>query len=88
MINLEKIKYEKCQRTLLRRPAPAPYFHLLFLIFQIPPSLRQAIKIYSPPLKKGWGPNYVRSPATEILLLVISGHFRRDLTRTHTRKSV
>ena len=22
----------------LRRPAPAPYFHLLFLVFQIPPS--------------------------------------------------
>ena len=45
MINLEKIKYKKCQPstpppspqtyTLLRGPAPAPYFHPLFLIFQI-----------------------------------------------------
>ena len=30
------------------RSAPEPQFHPLFLIFQIPPS----IKIYSPPLKK------------------------------------
>ena len=36
MINLEKIKYEKCQPLLLRRPAPAPYFYSLFFIFQIP----------------------------------------------------
>ena len=39
MINLEKIKQEKCQPPpLLRRPTPALYFHPLFLIFQIPPS--------------------------------------------------
>ena len=32
MINLEKIKWEKCHPPpLLRRPAPAPFFHLLFL---------------------------------------------------------
>ena len=43
IINLEKIKQEKCQPpspnppSLLRRPASAPYFHQ-FLIFQIPPS--------------------------------------------------
>ena len=30
MINLKKIKWEKCQPDLLRRPAPAPYFHALF----------------------------------------------------------
>ena len=37
-ISLEKTKYEKCQPPppLFRRPAPAPYFHSLFLIFQIP----------------------------------------------------
>ena len=38
MINLEKVKYEKCQPPFLRRPALAPYFHRLFKIFQIPPS--------------------------------------------------
>ena len=39
----------------LLRPAPAPYFHLLFKIFQIlpPPSPGEVIKIYSLPLKKG-----------------------------------
>ena len=36
MINLEKIKKEKCQPPLLRGPAPAPYFHPFSLIFQIP----------------------------------------------------
>ena len=36
MIILEEIKLEKCQPPPLRRPTPAPYFHL-FLIFQIPP---------------------------------------------------
>ena len=38
---------------LLKRPASAPYFHSLFLIFQIPPSpLSEVIKIHFPPLKK------------------------------------
>ena len=37
MISLEKIKQEKCQPLLLRRPAPVPNYHPLFLIFQIPP---------------------------------------------------
>ena len=39
MINLEKIKSEKCQShpSLLKIPAPAPYFHPLILIFYIPP---------------------------------------------------
>ena len=41
---------------ILRRPAPAPYFHPLFLIFQIPPSPEEAIKIYFPlPFFKGAG---------------------------------
>ena len=39
---------------LLQRPAPAPYFHSLFLIFQIPPPPGEVFKIHSPtPLKKG-----------------------------------
>ena len=36
MVNLEKIKEEKCQPP-LRKPAPATYFHPLFKIFQIVP---------------------------------------------------
>ena len=36
---------------LLRRPAPAPYFHPFFLIFQIPPP-GEVIKIYPPPSEK------------------------------------
>ena len=42
---------------LLRRPAPAPYFHFLFKIFQIPQPPGEVIKVYfplPPPLfKKG-----------------------------------
>ena len=54
MINLEKVKQEKCQPLppSFRGPAPTPYFHPLFLVFQIPPP-GEVIKIYSPPLKKG-----------------------------------
>ena len=44
---------------LLRRPAPAPYFHPLLKIFQIPPPPGEGIKIYFFPLwKKGDSPNY------------------------------
>ena len=58
MINLEKIKQEKCQPFLSLRPAPAPYFHTtFFLVFQIAP-LRGRLKFPSPPLKKG-GQNHV-----------------------------
>ena len=44
---------------LLRRPAPAPYFHTSFKFFRLPP-LGELIKIYFSPLKeKGeGGPNY------------------------------
>ena len=76
MINLEKVKYKKCQPstppppatpspqtyTFLRRSAPAPYFHPLFLIFQIPLSGRGNQKLFTPALKRGrgeGGPNYV-----------------------------
>ena len=51
MVNIEKIKLEKIQPILLRRPAPAPYFHPLFLIFQSPPAPSgEVIKIYLTPL--------------------------------------
>ena len=54
MINLEKIKQEKCQlpSPLLKRPAPAPYFHSLFKVFEssLPPA--KLIKIYFPALKR------------------------------------
>ena len=53
MINLEKIKNEKCQPPLLRRPAPAPYFHPLFKIFQIPPSGVVNQNLLPRPFKKG-----------------------------------
>ena len=53
MINLEKIKYEKCQAPLLRRPAPAPYFHHLFKNFSESPPPGEVIKIYFPTLKRG-----------------------------------
>ena len=56
MINLEKIKYEKCHPPLLRRPAPAPYFHPLFKIFQIPPPSPRGNN--SPFKKGGGGSNY------------------------------
>ena len=36
IINLEKIKKERCQYSPLTRPAPAPYDQSHFLIFQIP----------------------------------------------------
>ena len=39
--------------TLLREPAPAPYFHPLFLIFQIPPSWGGNQNLLAPTLKRG-----------------------------------
>ena len=53
MINLEKIK-SASPPTFLRRPAPAPYFHPLFLIFRSPPP-GKVIKVYFTPLKRGLG---------------------------------
>ena len=52
MINLEKVKQEKCQFPLLRRPASAPYFHPLFSIFKIPPLRGRYLNF--PPFKKRW----------------------------------
>ena len=60
MINLERIKQKKCQPPLLRRPDPAPYFHPLFLIFEIHPLRGEVIKIHFPPIKRGGGvPSYL-----------------------------
>ena len=58
MINLEKIKQEKCQAPLLRRPTSTPY-SATFLFFSTP----EGIKFTPPPLKKKGGgggedPNY------------------------------
>ena len=60
MRKLEIIKYEKCH-TLLREPASAPYFHPLFLNFQILPFGGGNQNLLPPALKKGGesGPNYV-----------------------------
>ena len=41
MINLEKIKHEKCKPPpppLLRRPTPEPYFHHFLKFFRVFPS--------------------------------------------------
>lgn len=49
---------KKCQPpTLLKRPTPIPYFHPLLLIYRIPPWREE--KKFTPPLKRGDGPNYV-----------------------------
>ena len=55
MINLERIKLEKFQPPLLRRSAPAPFFHPLFSNFQISPPPGEVIKIcfHPSPLKRG-----------------------------------
>ena len=71
MINLGKIKYEKCQPPFLRIPAPEPYFFHFsnttpFFNFSESPPVGEVIKIYFlPPLKMGGkggggagGPNY------------------------------
>ena len=50
MINLERNKLEKFQPPLLRRSAPAPFFHPLFSNFQISPPPGEVIKIYFHPL--------------------------------------
>ena len=44
MKKLKKIKEEKCQPPLLRRPTPVPYFHPFS-----PPQGEGVVEIYSPP---------------------------------------
>ena len=60
MINLEKIKQEKCKPppTLLRRMAPAPYFHPHFSIFQTPPPSEGSNQNLLSPFKKRGGLKY------------------------------
>ena len=53
IINLEKIKKERCEYSPLTRPAPAPYVQSHFLIFQIP------FKKDGGGEAGGGGPNYV-----------------------------
>ena len=57
MVDLEKIKQEKCQSPPFKRTCPCTILPPPFLIFQIPPPpLREVITIYSPlPFKKGGG---------------------------------
>ena len=52
---MKKLNRKSASPLLLRRPTPAPYFHLLFQIFQGLPGPEEIIKIYSPPFKKGGG---------------------------------
>ena len=57
MINLEKIKQEKCQPphsspSLLRRPAPTPFFHPIFKFFRSPLLLQGRKSKLTPPLLK------------------------------------
>ena len=51
MITLKKLNRKKASYPLLRRPLPAPYFHLPFYFFRFLP-LGEVFKIYFPLLKK------------------------------------
>ena len=88
MINLEKIKYKKCQPP--PPPPPSePYFYPLFLNFSQSPLQREVIKIYSPPLLKragGGGLNYARSISSTriynpILMMVIKVFKHKNISR-------
>ena len=46
MINLKQLNRKSVTPLFLRRPAPAPYFHPLPLIFQIATPPAEVIKIY------------------------------------------
>ena len=62
-------KSDSLPPPLLRRPAPAPYFHPLFLIFQISPLQWRISKFTPPPLKrKGWGRTMWKVKGTRTLL--------------------
>ena len=62
-VNLEKIKYEKCQPHPLTKTCPWTILPPLFLFFRAPPPSGEVIKIYSPrPSKQGgselWEPRW------------------------------
>ena len=73
MINLENLNRKSDSSPfLLKRPALTPYFHPLFLIFQVPP-LGEVIKIYSPlPFKKKGG---IRTMVIDLCPCVLTTHF-------------
>ena len=73
MINLEKLNSKSVIPPLLKRPAPAPYFHLLFKIFQISRTiLGDVIKTYFSHFKKGEGSlNYVSLHTSWLISLII-----------------
>ena len=59
MINLDKIKQEKCQPPPFKKICPCTIVPPRFLIFQSPIPPGEVIKIYCLPLKRGrGGPNY------------------------------
>ena len=60
MIDLEKIKWENSQTTILRRPAPHHTATSFLKFFRIPPFRGRELKFTSPSFKKGGGggPNY------------------------------
>ena len=57
MINLKKIKKQKCQPSPLKMTCPCTILPLPFFNFSDFPST--VVKVYFPPLKRGGGPNYV-----------------------------
>ena len=60
MVNLEKIKYEKCQSLPpFKMTCPCTILPPPFFNFPDSPPPREVIKIYSPPFKKGGGSNYI-----------------------------
>ena len=65
---------------LLRRPAPARYFHPIFSNSSDFPPLGEVIKIYSPTFKKGGGANYDKSDVLTVLFVSESMcHKKRQL---------
>ena len=84
MINLGKIKYEKCQPPFLRIPAPEPYFFHFsnttpFFNFSESPPVGEVIKIYFlPPLKMGekWGRvQTMQFPPEELIIVHMYSFF-------------
>ena len=91
MINLEKVNRKSASSPPFKKTcAPAPYFHPPFLIFQIPPSLGEVFKIYSPPLKRNRGGlNYdILWPNLQTVLVETIPHYVFDLKERVDRCTV